>query len=88
MAFTSIIVALLAAGASGPATTAPAAPPPAAAPAPRAEDKVVCQSSQVTGSLVRKRKACQTKGAWARQGESHQNQWKELQGTLGNTRGN
>jgi hypothetical protein len=83
MAFTSIIIALLAAGSPGSAT-APAAP----AAASKANDKVVCQSSQVTGSLVRKRKACQTKGTWAKQSESHQDQWKELQGTLGNTRGN
>jgi predicted secreted protein len=86
MAFTSIIAALLAAGASGPTTTAPAAP--AAAPAPRAEDKVVCKSSQVIGSLVRKRKTCQTKGAWAKQSESHQEQWQELQGRRGTSNGN
>jgi hypothetical protein len=37
---------------------------------------------------VKKRKACQTKGAWAKQGESHQYQWQELQGTRGTTNGN
>jgi hypothetical protein len=84
MALTSIIIAFLAAGASSPTTTSPATP----ASAPRAEDKVVCKSSQVTGSLVKKRKACQARGTWAKQSESHQDQWKELQGTLGNTRGN
>ena len=86
MALTSIIVALLASGAAN--STPTAATPAAPAPAAKANDKVVCQSSQVTGSLVRKRKACQTKGTWAKQSESHQDQWKELQGTLGNTRGN
>jgi predicted secreted protein len=90
MAVTSIIIAVLAAGAasSTPTASAPAAPATQAAPAAKAQDKVVCQASQVTGSLVRKRKACQTKGTWAKQSESHQNQWQEIQGTLGNTRGN
>jgi predicted secreted protein len=86
MALTSIIIALLAAGAADSTPTASA--PAAAAQAPKAEDKIVCKSTQVTGSLVKKRKACQAKGTWAKQGESHQDQWKELQGILGNTRGN
>jgi hypothetical protein len=81
MAFSSILIALLAAGTPA---SAPAAPAPASQPG----DKVVCKSSAVTGSLVKKRKACQAKGTWAKQSESHQDQWKELQGTLGNTRGN
>lgn len=83
MAYTSIIIALLVSGAanSTPTASAPATP----APAVKASDKMVCQSSQVTGSLVRKRKACQTKGTWAKQSESHQNQWKEIQGTFGHT---
>jgi hypothetical protein len=86
MALTLIVAALLAAGASGQAPAASSAVTPA--PASQPGNKVVCKTTQVTGSLVKKRKACQNKDSWAKQSESHQNQWQEIQGTRGSTNGN
>ncbi|HEV7233550.1 MAG TPA: hypothetical protein VGN36_04840 [Sphingorhabdus sp.] len=71
------VIALLLSGA--PAATASAKPE---------GDKVICKRSLETGSLVRKKRICHTKSEWARIASSHKEEWEEVQGTLGSTRGN
>lgn len=53
----SLFLVALAAEAAGPAAEATPA---------TAENKVICRSYLVTGSLVAKRKVCHTKREWAR----------------------
>jgi predicted secreted protein len=85
MTFSSIIIALLANSAASPPVQAAPAPAAAGSPAPRPPEKQVCKTTQVTGSLARTRRVCQSSDTWAKQSESHQEQWKALQGTHGHT---
>lgn len=76
----SVMIAMLLSGAPANAT----------APAEKTGDvnKVVCRTTQVTGSIVKKQKACHSKRTSARLRESHQEQWSAIQGTAGSSRGN
>ena len=46
--------------------------PAAAEAAPAAADKVVCKRFEVTGSLVKKRRACYTQAEWKKMNERDQ----------------
>jgi predicted secreted protein len=85
MASSSVLIALLVNLASSPAPQANLEPVAAESPATPTKEKIICVVTQVTGSLARTRRVCQSKDMWAKQGESFQDQWKALQGTHGHT---
>lgn len=65
-----------------------ASPAAAPAPTPAPSEKMTCKRFAETGSLVKKRRVCRTKAEWARLSARTQEEWGELQGTKGSSRGN